>query len=72
MLLVNNIILLDETCSTVNDRLEVWRKTLKVKRFRLSRPKTKYLACRFNERLYEASVEVWLDTQTITKSDSFK
>ncbi|KAF3657320.1 putative protein GLUTAMINE DUMPER 1-like [Capsicum annuum] len=41
----DDVVLIDETHSGVNDRLEVWSQTLESKGFRLSRSKTKYLEC---------------------------
>ncbi|KAF3628568.1 G2/mitotic-specific cyclin-2 [Capsicum annuum] len=38
-----------ETAEGVNDKLEVWRQTLESKGFRLSRNKTEYLECKFND-----------------------
>ncbi|XP_070040439.1 secreted RxLR effector protein 78-like [Nicotiana tomentosiformis] len=43
MLFADDIVLIDETCSGVNARLEVWRQTLESKGFKLSRTKTEYL-----------------------------
>ncbi|KAG5615347.1 hypothetical protein H5410_015171 [Solanum commersonii] len=47
-----------------NVRLEVWRQTLQSKGFMLSRTKTKYLECNFNDAIHEADVEMRLDTQS--------
>nr|XP_033508314.1 uncharacterized protein LOC117273291 [Nicotiana tomentosiformis] len=40
MLFADDIVLIDETRGGVNERLEVWRQTLKAKGFKLSRTKT--------------------------------
>ncbi|KAG5619478.1 hypothetical protein H5410_019302, partial [Solanum commersonii] len=45
------------TWDRVNARLVVWRQTLESKGFRLSRTKTEYLGCKFNDALDEADVE---------------
>ncbi|KAF3629887.1 hypothetical protein FXO37_28720 [Capsicum annuum] len=56
----------------VNDKLEVWRRTLESKGFRLSKSKTEYLECKFNDVRQEDEVVVRLDSQTLCKMDSFK
>ncbi|XP_070018740.1 uncharacterized protein [Nicotiana sylvestris] len=72
MLFANDIVLIDETWGDVNERLEVWRQTLESKGFKLSRTKTEYLECKFNNVTKEADMEVKLDTQVIPKRGSFK
>jgi len=56
----------------VNDKLEVWRQTLESKGFRLSRSKTEYLECKFNDVRLENEVVVKLESQVVCKRDSFK
>nr|XP_016511683.1 PREDICTED: uncharacterized protein LOC107828818 [Nicotiana tabacum] len=65
-------VLIDETRGGVNAILEVWRQTLESKGFKLSRLKTEYLECKFNEERHEEEVEVKIDTQVIPTRDSFK
>ncbi|XP_070003142.1 uncharacterized protein [Nicotiana sylvestris] len=72
MLFADDIVLIDETRSRVNARLEVWRQTLESKGFKLSRAKTEYLECRFSDGTYEADIEVKLDAQVIPKRASSK
>ncbi|KAG5569861.1 hypothetical protein H5410_059627, partial [Solanum commersonii] len=72
MLFADDIVLIDETRDRVNARLEVWRQTLESKGFRLSRTKTEYLRCNFNDVVEEAEVGVRLVTQIIPKRESFK
>ncbi|XP_070029583.1 uncharacterized protein [Nicotiana sylvestris] len=72
ILFVDDIVLIDETRSGVNARLEVWRQTLESKGFKLNRTKTKYLGSEFSDRTHEADVEVMLDAQVIPKRASFK
>jgi hypothetical protein len=43
MLFDDDVALADETRTSVNRKLEVWRQTLKSKVFRLSRTKTEYM-----------------------------
>nr|XP_033510073.1 uncharacterized protein LOC117274821 [Nicotiana tomentosiformis] len=58
--------------SSVNERLEIWRQALEVKGFKLSRTKTKYLECKFNDESGEADMDVRLDSRVIPKRGSFK
>ena len=55
----------------MNDRLERWRHTLEVRGFRLSRSKTEYLHCRFNERI-EKGGDITLDGMVIPNVAKFK
>ncbi|XP_060191168.1 uncharacterized protein LOC132620753 [Lycium barbarum] len=72
MLFADDIVLLDETRSGVNSKLEDWRQTLESKGFKLSRTKTEYLECKFSGVPQEADVEVKFGTQVIQKKGSFK
>ncbi|XP_060179517.1 B3 domain-containing protein REM17-like isoform X4 [Lycium barbarum] len=72
MLFADDIVLIDETRSGVNAKLEDWRQTLESKGFKLSRTKTEYLECKFSEAPQEAGLEVRLGTQVIQKKSSFK
>ncbi|XP_047252221.1 uncharacterized protein LOC124887084 [Capsicum annuum] len=67
VLFADDIVLINETRSSVNGRLEVWRQTLEAKGFKLSRIKTEYLECKFSEGLHKEDVEVHLDTQTLPR-----
>ena len=51
MLFANDIILIDKTKEEVNKKLELWRQTLKVRGFRLSRSKIEYMDCKFRKRM---------------------
>ncbi|XP_059304596.1 uncharacterized protein LOC132056420 isoform X2 [Lycium ferocissimum] len=72
MLFTNDIVLINETRSGVNAKLEGWRHTLESKGFKLSRTKTEYLECKFNEAPQDVGVGVRLGTQAIQKKSSFK
>ncbi|XP_060184057.1 uncharacterized protein LOC132613816 isoform X1 [Lycium barbarum] len=72
MLFADDIVLIDETRSGVNAKLEDWRHTLESKGFKLSRTKTEYLECKFSETPQEVGVEVRLGAQAIQKKSSFK
>ena len=72
MLFIDDVVLIDETRGCVNDKLEVWRRTLESKGFRLSRSKTEYLECKFNDVRQENKVVVRLNSQVVCKRDSFE
>ncbi|XP_016451102.1 uncharacterized protein LOC107775831 [Nicotiana tabacum] len=72
ILFADDIVLIDETHSGVNARMEVLRQTLKSRGFKLSRTKTEYLECKFSDGTHDADVEVKLDAQVIPKITSFK
>nr|XP_016512735.1 PREDICTED: uncharacterized protein LOC107829780 [Nicotiana tabacum] len=56
----------------VNERLEVWRQTLDSKGFRIRRPKTEYLECKFSAEASEVGRKVKIGSQVIAKKDCFK
>ncbi|XP_060190818.1 uncharacterized protein LOC132620134 [Lycium barbarum] len=62
MLFADDIVLIDESRSGVNGRLEVWRQTLESKGFKLSRTKTEYLECKFSDEGQVEDENVQLDT----------
>lgn len=73
LLFADNVVLIDETRSEVNAKLEVWRQTLESNEFRSSRSKTTYLECKFSEVSHKSDVIVKLDTtHSISKKDNFK
>ncbi|XP_060182744.1 uncharacterized protein LOC132612646 [Lycium barbarum] len=72
MLFANDIVLIDESRSGVNARLEVWRQPLESKGFKLSRTKIEYSECKFNEVIQVEDEDVQLDIQVITKKESLK
>ena len=47
MLFADDVVLVDERRTGVNQKLELWRETLESKGFRLSRTKTEYIRCDF-------------------------
>ncbi|XP_070002243.1 uncharacterized protein [Nicotiana sylvestris] len=72
LLFADDIVLIDETRGGVNERLEIWRHTLESKGFKLIRTKTEYLECKFSGVTQEADGDVKLDTQVISRRESFK
>ncbi|XP_019251198.1 PREDICTED: uncharacterized protein LOC109230125 [Nicotiana attenuata] len=72
MLFADDIVLIDESRTGVNKRLEVWRQALESKGFKLSKTKTEYLECKFSAEQREVGVGVRLESQVIWSRDSFK
>ncbi|KAF3674573.1 putative pre-mRNA-processing factor 6-like [Capsicum annuum] len=72
MLFADDVVLIDETRGGVNDKLELWRQTLESKGFRVSRTKTEYVECKFNDVRRENEVVVRLEAQEVKKRDKFK
>jgi hypothetical protein len=48
MLFADDVILVDESRTGVDQKLELWRRTLEAKGFRLIRSKTEYMKCDFS------------------------
>jgi hypothetical protein len=48
MLFTDDVILVDESGTGVDQKLELWRRTLEAKYFRLSMSKTEYIKCDFS------------------------
>ncbi|XP_054787150.1 uncharacterized protein LOC129293296 [Prosopis cineraria] len=72
MLFADDIVLITETREEVNCKLELWRRTLESKGFRLSRSKTEYLYCKFGKGLSENNLEVKLGDQIIPQVEKFR
>jgi hypothetical protein len=53
MLFVDDVILVDESRTGVDQKLELWRRTLEAKGFSLSRYKTEYMKCDFSATTQE-------------------
>ena len=50
MLFADDVVLVDESRAGVNRKLELWRRTLESKGFKLSRTKTEYMMCTLESR----------------------
>ncbi|GMP81861.1 hypothetical protein CsSME_00036427 [Camellia sinensis var. sinensis] len=72
MLFADDIVLVDKTREGVNTKLEIWRKTLKSKGFRISRTKTEYMECKFSTNNNENRGEVKIENQELHKSEHFR
>ncbi|XP_070023674.1 uncharacterized protein [Nicotiana sylvestris] len=72
MLFAKDIVLIDKSRTSVNERLEVRRQALESKGFKLSRTKTEYLECKFSAEPGEVGIDMRLDSQVIPSRGSFK
>jgi hypothetical protein len=70
MIFADDVVLVDESMTGVDQKLELWRQTLEAKGFRLSRSKTEYMKCDFSATRQEEG-DVRLDGQVIHKKDIF-
>jgi hypothetical protein len=71
MLFADDTILVDESRTEVDQKLELWRRTLEAKYFRLSRSKIEYMKCDFSATTQEEG-DVRLDGQVVLKKDTFR
>ena len=71
MLFADDVVLVDESRAGVNRKLEMWRRTLESKGFRLSRTKTEYMMCDFSANRHEGG-DVSLDGQMVIQKDTFR
>jgi hypothetical protein len=71
MLFADDVVLVDESRTGVDQKLELWRRTLEEKGFRLSRSKTEYMQCDFSATTQEEG-DVRLDGQVVPKKDTFR
>ena len=70
MLFADDVVLVDKSQTRVNRKLELWRQTLESKGFRLSKNKTEYMRCDFDEVVQERDVS--LEGQVVPKKDTFR
>jgi hypothetical protein len=56
ILFADDVVLVDESRTGVDQILELWRRTLEAKEFRLSRSKTEYMKCDFSATTQEEGV----------------
>ena len=71
MLFADDMVLVDESRAGVNRKLELWRRTLESKGFRLSMTKTEYMICDFSTTRHEGG-DVSLDGQVVAQKDTFR
>jgi hypothetical protein len=73
MLFADDVVLVDDSRTGVNKKLELWRQTLESKGFRLSRTKIEYMRCSFSTTTREEEEkEVSLDGQVVPRKDTFR
>ena len=65
MFFADDIVLLGDSKDEINRKLELWRMTLKLKGFRLSRDKTEYMHCSFGNRQTHEDIEITLGDHAI-------
>jgi hypothetical protein len=70
MLFADDVVLVDENRTRVDQKLELWRRILEAKGFRLSRSKPEYMKCDFSATTQEEG-DVRLDGQMVPKKDTF-
>jgi hypothetical protein len=71
LLFIDDVILVDESRTEVDQKLELWRRTLETKIFKFSRSKTKYMKCDFSATIQEEG-NVRLNGQVVPKKDIFR
>nr|XP_017245487.1 PREDICTED: uncharacterized protein LOC108217154 [Daucus carota subsp. sativus] len=72
MLFADDIVLIAESRSEVNEKLEQWRIALEGYGLRLSRSKTEYLWANFSEEIHEADVAVCIAEARVPQTNTFK
>ena len=71
MLFADDVVLVDESRTRVNQKLKLWRETLECKGFRLSRTKTEYMRCDFGATTWEEE-DISLEGQLVLRKDTFQ
>ena len=71
MLFADDIVLIDETKSGVNAKLDVWREVQESKGFKISRTKTEYMKYNFGGRK-NTNKEMVKITSQIPKNEKFR
>jgi hypothetical protein len=70
MLIVDDVVLIDESRIGVDQKLELLRQTLESKGFRLSRTKIEYMRCQFSGE--NSNDGVSLDGREVPMNDTFQ
>jgi hypothetical protein len=71
MLFIDDVVLMDESRTEVDQKLELWRRILEAKGFRFSRSKIEYMKCDFSATTQEEG-DVRLYGQVVPKKDTFR
>ena len=72
MLFADDIVLIDETKTGLNAKLERWREALETRGFKISRTKTEYMECDFSNRMETTGDIVQLEGQELPKRELFR
>ena len=70
-LFADDVVLVDESRTVVNQKLELWRETLESKCFRLSRTKAEYMRCDFGTTTREEE-HISLEGQAVSRKNTFR
>ena len=70
MLFADDVVLVDESRTGVNQKLGLWRETLESNGFRLSRTKTEYMRYDFGTTTREEDIS--LEGQVVPRKDTFR
>ena len=71
MLFADDVVLVDESRTGVNQKLKLWREILESKDFRLSRTKTEYMRCDFGTTTQEGE-DISLEGQVVPRKNIFR
>ena len=71
MLFTDDIVLVDESQTGVNQKLKLWWETLESKGFRLSRTKTEYMIYDFGTTTREEK-NISLECHVVPRKDTFR
>jgi hypothetical protein len=68
ILFADDVVLVDESRTGVDQKLKLWRRTLEAKSFKLGRSKTEYMKCDFNATTQKEG-DIRLDGQVVPDID---
>ncbi|KAJ0617179.1 putative RNA-directed DNA polymerase [Helianthus annuus] len=72
LLFADDIVLIEESKQSLNERLEEWRVALEGKGLRISRSKTEYLYCDFSGAADEHDTQITIEGQVVPQATKFK
>ncbi|XP_021974416.1 uncharacterized protein LOC110869471 [Helianthus annuus] len=72
LLFADDIVLIEESKQSLNERLEEWRVALEGKGLRISRSKTEYLYCDFSGAGDEHDTQITIEGQVVPPATKFK
>jgi hypothetical protein len=71
MLFADDVVLIDESRTRVDQKLDLWRQTLESKGFRFSKTKIEYMRCQFSGENSDDG-DVSLDGRVVPMNDTFQ